>query len=78
MAKDTCVICGQETAYDFETHIDLRNGYLEGLGQLCVPCFQKKNHDSEKTICVPKELINDTPNDMELGKKVRAIYNGVK
>ena len=78
MAKDTCVICGQETAYDFETHIDLRNGYLEGLGQLCTSCFRKRNQDSEETICIPKELINDTPNDMELGKKVRTMYNGLK
>lgn len=78
MAKDTCVLCGQETAYDLETHIDLRTGYLEGLGQLCTPCFRRGNSESRETICVSKELIIDTPNDMELGKKVRAIYNGVK
>jgi hypothetical protein len=35
MAKDYCIMCGVETPYDFETHIDLRIGYIEGAGQLC-------------------------------------------
>lgn len=32
---DTCVICGKETPYLRSTHIDLRNGYVEGSGQGC-------------------------------------------
>jgi hypothetical protein len=33
MAKDTCVLCGTETPYEFETHVDFRHGYREGAGQ---------------------------------------------
>lgn len=47
-AKDKCVLCGQETAYDFKTPIMQREFYVEGAGQLCRKCFQelysKKKH----------------------------------
>ena len=71
--KDKCILCGVETAYDESTHIDMRVGYIEGAGQLCSKCYQKgtnRNH-----IMVPETLILNTPNDMELGNKVRQIYN---
>ena len=32
---DKCVICGKDTPYLISTHIDLRDGYLEGAGQGC-------------------------------------------
>jgi hypothetical protein len=32
---DTCTICGKETPYAKSTHIDLREGYVEGAGQGC-------------------------------------------
>ena len=32
---DTCVICGKESPYTVSTHIDLREGYVEGGGQGC-------------------------------------------
>ena len=32
---DKCVICGQESPYLYSTHIDLRKGYVEGVGQCC-------------------------------------------
>jgi hypothetical protein len=32
---DKCVICGKETPYLRSTHIDLREGYVEGVGQGC-------------------------------------------
>lgn len=70
MAKDTCVMCGVETPYEFETHIDLRNGYIEGLGQLCKKCY---NSDRTENLCIPLNLIRNTPNDMELGEKVRRL-----
>ena len=72
MAKDLCIMCGKETAYDFETHIDYRTGYIEGAGQLCTPCYTQgtnRNH-----IAVPEYLIYNTPNDQELGGKVRELY----
>lgn len=40
-AKDKCVLCGQETAYDFKTPITQREFYVEGAGQLCRKCFQE-------------------------------------
>ena len=32
---DTCVMCGKKTPYLISTHIDLREGYIEGGGQGC-------------------------------------------
>ena len=37
--KDKCVSCGIETRYDEFDHIDFRNFYIEGAGQLCAECF---------------------------------------
>lgn len=70
--KDTCILCGVETAYDESTHIDMRVGYIEGAGQLCSQCYRRgTNHNH---IVVPENTILDTPNDMELGEKVRQLY----
>lgn len=70
--KDKCVSCGSETAYDVTTHIDMRNAYVEGLGQLCNRCHTSgKNHNQ---VLVPESVIINTPNDIELGRKVRMIY----
>jgi hypothetical protein len=33
---DKCVMCGKESPYLMSTHIDLRVGYVEGLGQTCI------------------------------------------
>jgi NMD protein affecting ribosome stability and mRNA decay len=74
MAKEICVVCGKETPYDFETHIDQRIDYVEGIGQLCGQCSRNDN----STISIPKSLVKKYPNDMELGEKVRDIYyNGI-
>lgn len=35
---DVCVICGKQSPYRRSTHIDLRQGYVEGAGQ---GCFQE-------------------------------------
>ena len=32
---DTCVICGKVSPYKRSTHIDMREGYVEGGGQGC-------------------------------------------
>lgn len=72
MAKDLCIICGKESAYDFNTHIDYRVGYVEGAGQLCSNCYNQgtdRNH-----ITVPEWVVKNTPNDSELGEKVRRMY----
>jgi hypothetical protein len=38
---DKCVLCGKETAYLRSTHVDMRIGYVEGSGQLCMDCYNK-------------------------------------
>jgi hypothetical protein len=72
MAKDTCIICGVETPYDFETHIDMRLGYIEGAGQLCRSCFNGSKDVDD--IIVSPHMVENTPNDQELGGKVRELY----
>jgi hypothetical protein len=72
MVKDHCISCGAETPYDFETHIDMRIGYIEGTGQLCSKCYNQDN--KHNYITVPKSLIKNTPNDQKLGGEVRSIY----
>jgi hypothetical protein len=39
--KDKCVSCGKETRYSKDLHLDLRNYYIEGVGQLCYDCYTK-------------------------------------
>lgn len=39
--KDNCVSCGIETPYNVSTHVDLRQNYVEGAGQLCQTCNDK-------------------------------------
>ena len=65
-------MCGVETPYDFETHIDMRLGYIEGVGQLCRSCFNGTKDVND--IIVPFHMIENIPNDQELGGKVRSIY----
>jgi len=72
MAKDVCIICGVETPYDYDTHVDMRIGYIEGAGQLCKACYDGGTERSNT--CVPNNVIYNTPNDQELGSKVRFIY----
>jgi hypothetical protein len=73
MAKDTCVMCGKITPYDYETNIHLRNGYVEGMGQLCQHCYNGEKN--EETLIITKKMVRDTPNDMDLGEKIRNIVN---
>jgi hypothetical protein len=72
MAKDKCVLCGVETTYDFNTHIDMRHGYIEGAGQLCSTCYSRGTEHG--AIAVDYNIILGTPNDQELGAKVRQLY----
>ena len=39
--KDNCVTCNKETLYRIDDPIDMRIGYIEGAGQLCLDCFGK-------------------------------------
>lgn len=71
-------MCGAETPYEFETHIDLRYGYVEGAGQCCRDCYDGKkseaSNDHLQHFLVSKYTVKSTPNDAELGAKVRQMY----
>lgn len=68
---ETCIMCGKETTTLKSTHIDFRTGYVEGAGQLCWECYTGK---SRSLITIDERTILDTPNDAELGAKVRRQY----
>ena len=38
---ERCVSCNTETPYSVDTHIDERQHYVEGSGQLCEECWDK-------------------------------------
>ena len=38
---DKCVMCGAKTEYTKDTHIDDREYYVEGAGQMCKQCHTK-------------------------------------
>ena len=69
---ENCILCGVETTTLKTTHIDFRTGYIEGAGQLCKPCYDTGINRSH--IAIPENIICKTPNDQELGGKVRDIY----
>jgi len=39
--KEICVLCGEKTPVKTEKHIDFRDYYVEGVGQLCQTCAKK-------------------------------------
>ena len=69
---DHCILCGVETVYKRSTHIDMRHGYIEGAGQLCPNCYSRGTEYG--AIAVDYNTILGTPNDQELGAKVRKLY----
>ena len=69
---EKCVSCGVDTQYRFNDHIDYRTGYVEGSGQLCYSCWSGKPNAG--AICIPGRDVRETPNDADLGEKVRKIY----
>jgi hypothetical protein len=71
--KEKCVTCGAHTKYNISDHIDTRYGYVEGMGQLCPLCYGGNETPKWYTL-VDHRLILNTPNDMELGKKVRSAF----
>jgi len=85
---EKCIICGAETAYRFNDHIDYRFNYVEGAGQLCEKCGGNKEvsetfievdplgtpNPGHRLILVDETTILYTPNDAELGAKVRQLY----
>jgi len=37
---DLCTRCNKKTQYKSDTHIDVRENYIEGSGQLCEKCYE--------------------------------------
>lgn len=68
---EDCIMCGKKTTTLKTTHVDFRYGYVEGAGQLCRECYMGENRN---LITVEGRTILDTPNDAELGAKVRELY----
>jgi hypothetical protein len=71
---DNCVICGKQTEYKTNTHIDMRHGYVEGVGQLCSNCYSAGSSSSRQMITIPKDLVERYPNNMQLGEALRRYY----
>jgi hypothetical protein len=76
---EKCIICGADTQYRFRTPIDFRYNYVEGAGQLCPKCANKDEEpislDSHRNLFTVSEYtVLSTPNDQELGNKVRQLY----
>jgi hypothetical protein len=69
---DHCVLCGVETPYKRSTHVDMRHGYIDGAGQLCSACWDKGTNYN--MLAIPEWLIENNPNNQELGSKVRELY----
>jgi hypothetical protein len=67
-----CILCGVETSVKIGTHVDMRIGYIEGAGQLCPNCYNRGTEHG--AIAVDYNTILGTPNDQELGAKVRKLY----
>lgn len=70
--KAKCVICGLDTIYHESDPTDFRYGWVEGLGQLCIHCFEPKYR---KSVVIPIVTILATPNDADLGALVREKMN---
>ena len=70
--NETCIMCDVETDVLCSMHIDFRHNYIEGAGQLCQSCYNRGT--SREHLAIPTYLITDTPNDQELGAKIRKFY----
>lgn len=43
---ENCVLCGKQTYIPVNVPITARQGYIEGVGQLCVECNHKIKKDN--------------------------------
>ena len=68
---EDCIMCGKKTTTLKTTHVDFRYGYVDGAGQMCRECYLGEDRN---LITVNSRTILDTPNDAELGAKVRELY----
>lgn len=45
---EDCVSCGKETTDKKSTHVDLRQYYVDGAGQLCADCYDRVYSQSKR------------------------------
>lgn len=45
-AFENCVLCGKQTYISVNVPITARQGYIEGVGQLCAECNHKIKKDN--------------------------------
>jgi hypothetical protein len=75
---ERCISCNVETQYRVSDHIDYRTGYIEGVGQLCLHCYNNNPDGKDIVVKVSEKTILDTPNDASLGGVVRNEYYKLK
>ena len=46
--KEKCIVCTDETPYMECTHIDSRECYVDGAGQLCKKCWTEIYSDKDE------------------------------
>ncbi len=54
MPFERCVMCGKVTTVRKDTHIDFRDNYEIGFGQMCYECHERLT--GEKTNCNNEEM----------------------
>jgi len=74
MIYDVCVLCGKDSPYMQDVNVEFRIGYIEGAGQLCSLCYLSGKGD-KKYVMIDEDIFKTTPNDSELGMKIRKLYN---
>jgi hypothetical protein len=77
MKYDVCVLCGKDSPYLQDVNVEFRIGYIEGAGQLCSLCYLSGKGEKNYFL-VDEDIFKNTPNDSELGYKIRKIYNDRK
>lgn len=71
---DVCVVCGKPSHEPKDKHVDFRTGYVEGSGQVCLDCYKRGSSEGRELFTFPKYIVEQTPNDADLGRKVRTEY----
>lgn len=74
MEKEKCVSCGADTNYYLDTHIDLRIGYEEGVGQYCLDCHRGSRDYSKRPNMV--NISRRVPN--KVIKSIKNLFNKIK
>lgn len=89
MATEACISCGCDTRISVDTHVESRMYYEVGVGQFCQKCYTSSNsltedynapkkfgaNENVNRVVIDAKLIRNTPNDQELGGKIRRLLD---